>query len=324
MPGRWRYIVRRLLENVVSLAIVAALIFFAFRLIPGDPVAAFVDPLADPETKRALMVRFGLDRPVWEQYALYVKNVLTGDFGISFSTKRPVFMDIGPPFTNTLMLVVPVAVISYGLGSLLGFVFGYVGGRWDLYGSAVFLVLRSTPPFWVGLLLMMFLAYHLQWLPISGMRSSWTAEGSFVETFFSWDFVRHATLPVISGAIYFTGLPLLVARGSIRQVLGEDFIDLARAKGLSETALLFRHAARCALLPVVTQTSLFLGWAMGGLVTIEQVFSWPGLGRLLVAAAASSDYPVAMAALLLLAVIIMSLNLLTDVLYASLDPRTAS
>lgn len=321
--SRLRFILSRLAQNLVVLVVVAAIIFFGFRLIPGDPTAAFVDPLADLETKQMIKARFGLDQPLWLQFSTYMRNAVAGDFGISFATKLPVYMEIGPRFVNTLMLVLPVMVISYGLGSLVGFVFGYVRGGWDLYGSAFFLVLRSTPPFWVGLLLLTLFGYQLNWLPIAGMRSDLASDDGFLATFFSLDFARHAILPVMAGSIYFIGLPLLVARSAILQVMEEDFIDMARAKGVPELMILWRHAARNALLPVVTQTSLFFGWAMGGLVTIEYVFSWPGLGRLLVMATSRSDYPVAMGALLLLSLLIMTINLFTDFLYASLDPRIA-
>src|SRR5699024_795530 len=183
------------------------------------------------------------------------------------------------------------------------------------------LILRSAPTFWVGIMAIYLFSVILGWLPHSGMRSSgYEAEG-FFQTFFTLDFLKHLILPSIVAGVFFLATPLLMMRNTMLEVMGEDFIEMAHAKGLKERTILYKHAARNALLPVVTAGALFIGSAIGGQVLIEYVFSWPGLGREMVLAAQRHDYPVAQASFIIMAAMIMFMNLIADLLYAYLDPR---
>ncbi|MBI4491972.1 MAG: ABC transporter permease [Chloroflexi bacterium] len=316
------YALRRILENLATAWVVLSLAFVLFRLLPGDPAAVLLGPLADPIVRAQVAEELGLNQPWPVQYAGYVRQILGGDFGVSFLTRQPVLDMVGPAFMNTFALAVLSAVVSFSLGTVLGVVLARKRGtRFEAVCMTIALFLRSMPPFWVGLLAIMLFAIQLKWLPFVGLRSAETVTENLLSVYLSWDFVVHAILPVGVGSLYFMVMPLLLMRSSVLSVMGEDFTELARAKGLTEWAILFRHVARAAILPVATDAAAFIGWAMGGLVTLEVVFSWPGLGKLLVSAIDWRDYPVAQAALLLICATTLTLNLVADLLYVYLDPR---
>jgi peptide/nickel transport system permease protein len=183
------------------------------------------------------------------------------------------------------------------------------------------LFFRSAPTFWVGLMAIILFSAGLGWFPAQGMRTVGTPSGSFAQMFLNWDFLHHLILPSIVAALYFMATPLLVMRNSMLEVLSEDYVEMAHAKGIKPRKVLFRHAARNALLPVVTSGALFIGSAIGGQVLIEVVFSWPGLGREIVTAVTRRDYPLAQACFIIISTTVMVMNLVADLLYAALDPR---
>jgi len=320
--GPRRYLLRRFLQNALTLVVVVTVIFVLFRTLPGDPASVLIDPLAPAEVREEMTRRLGLDRPLWLQYALYVRDLVTGDLGRSFLYQRPVTEVLGEKIVNTLALVLATFLVAYSLGAAGGVFLAWKRGqKVEIVGNALVLLFRSAPVFWSGILAIMLFSFVLDLLPLGGMRSIGEGGETGLARFLHWDFLHHLILPVMVGALHFCGLPLLLVRNTVLEILGEDFMEMARAKGMSTSALIFKHALRNALLPAVTASALFIGWAMGGMVLIEYVFSWPGLGREIVTAVTNRDYPLAQASFIFISVLVMSLNFVADVLYGYLDPR---
>jgi len=269
-----------------------------------------------------MMKQFGLDQPKLTQYLIYMRNLFTGEFGISIRTNQKVIEMLSGKLWNTLFMMGSAMFLALILGVIVGTVLAWKRGSGiDTGGIAVFLALRSAPEFWLGMILLVIFGYSLQWFPIGLMLTPGTHYTGFFDKYFSWDFIHHLVLPVFTMTIFYLATPMLVTRNSILDILHEDFIEMAHAKGLSDGRIMFRYALRNALLPVVTIAPLMLGFAIGGQVLLEKVFSWPGMGRELVEAVNSMDYPVVQAAFLFLGAIVIIGNFLADVLYSYLDPR---
>ncbi len=318
------YALRRLAHLAITQLAVVTIIFALFRLLPGDPASALVDPLAPPETRARLLEQLGLDRPLPVQYARYLTGLARGELGVSFRSNQPVAAVLADKILNTFTLTLAAFLFAYTLGLLGGVVLAWHRGtKLDAVGALVVLVFRSAPIFWTGMLGIMLFAFSLGWLPHAGMRAPGASTTTVAETFLSLDFLHHLLLPVLVSGLYYAGLPLLLMRNTMLGVLGEDFIEMARAKGMSSARLMFVHAARNALLPAVTASALFIGWAMGGQVLVEYVFSWPGLGREIVLAVENHDYPVAQGAFLFISLLVGALNFVADFVYSWLDPRIA-
>jgi peptide/nickel transport system permease protein len=209
-------------------------------------------------------------------------------------------------------------VVGAGLGMVMAW---KRGSSLDVGSTVSALVLQSAPPFVTGILFLMILSYRLDLFPTGGMATPGMRLETGIQMLFSKDFLHHLVLPTITTAFYYLATPMLIMRDSMLEVTGSDFIELAQAKGLSPTRVMMKHAARNALLPVFTVSSVLIGFALGGQVIVEQVFSWPGMGQLMVEAASAHDYPVAQATFLLLAVLVIFLNLVSDISYCYLDPR---
>jgi len=318
----FRFLIRRTIEIAISLLIVITVVFFLFRIIPGDPTAAFLDAGFTVEARQMVIERFGLDKPFYVQYVLYMRNLVQGDFGRSFYHRRPANEVIGDRILNTLILMVPSLLLAYLIGTVAGAFLSWKRGTkledLSILGALAF---RSAPVFWTGILALMLFAYGLGWLPHSGMRTPGYPDTGLLGKFLSIDFLKHLALPAMVLTLYTLPTPLLLMRNTMLETFGEDYIDYCRAKGLSERQVMLRHSCRNALLPVVTSAALALGTAIGGQVILEYVFGWPGLGREIVFSTQRSDYPVAQFGLLLLAAVVMLMNLLTDLLYGVLDPR---
>jgi peptide/nickel transport system permease protein len=317
-----RAIGSRVLERLLVLLVIAVILFFMFRLMPGNPLVAFISPTFTTEQQQTLMREFGLDKPLSVQFVIYVGQLLHGNLGDSFFYKRPVAEVLGELVPNTLMLSVFALVLAYIFGAVAGGILAWRrGSRLETAGIIYTLISRSAPEFWIGMLLLTLFAFKLQWLPASGATSPGVIYASFWQQLASPDYWRHLVLPVLTLAFYLQGLPLLLMRSNMLDVMQEDFVTLARMKGISEWRIMLRHGARNAMLPVVTAMAMGIGYAIGGDVVVETIFSWPGLGRMLVRAVAASDYPVAQGAFLSIAAVMVLLNLLADVLYYALDPR---
>jgi peptide/nickel transport system permease protein len=316
------FLVRRIFHSLITILVIATMVFLLFKAVPGDPTAAIIDPTFPADVRAELQSRFGLDRPVWQQYLFYLKNLVQGDMGLSFYSRRPVTTEIGDRVVNTLILSLGSFLFAYPLGILGGAFLATRRGKWqETIGVTLTLFFRSAPLFWTGMLALTIFSFHLGWLPHAGMRTvGYTAANDF-EKYFSLDFLRHLLLPMLVGGLYFSALPLLLVRNTVLELLDEDFILFARAKGLPSYIVLFKHAVRNSILPVVTAAAVYIGLALGGMTVIEVVFSWPGLGRTIVQAVQRQDFPVAQGAFLILAVMVSIMNFLADLAYAYLDPR---
>jgi peptide/nickel transport system permease protein len=318
----WRYILRRIVVLIINLWLVATLIFLMFRFLPGDPTAMFLDPLMTAEVRQAVLERFGLDRPLHEQYTLYMRNLLRGDFGWSFYYNRPVGEIITDFLPNTIVLAGVSLVLAYGVGVIGGVILAWTrNSRFGEWGTVIPLFFRSAPVFWTGMVALLLFSSHWDLFPHRGMRTPGYEADTLIQKFVSLDFLHHLALPAIISALYYMGLPMLLTRTSMLEVFGEEFVDLARARGFTEARVMFVHILRNALLPVVTATAVAIGLAIGGNIVVEYVFSWPGIGREIVRATQNRDYPLAQGMFMIIAVAMMVANTLADLAYAYLDPR---
>ncbi|MEM6529042.1 MAG: ABC transporter permease [Chloroflexota bacterium] len=319
------YVFRRFLQSLFVLWVIITILFFFFRLAPGNPLAAYIDTTFTEEQQAALMARFGLDKPLYMQYFIYLGNVVRGDLGDSFFRGDSVINVIGEALPNTLYLTLTSLLFAYLLGVVGGIFYASQRGKSVERGGLVLtLITRAAPEFWVGMILLALFAFQLRWLPSSGTGGAATIYSSELDKLTSPEFWRHMLLPMTTLALYLHGLPLLLMRSNMLEVMDQDFITMGRLIGYSERRLMIQHAARNAMLPVITALALGVGYSIGGNVVIENVFGWPGLGRLLVRAVSSSDYPVAQGAFVIIAAIIVLLNFIADVLYSLLDPRVGS
>lgn len=321
---RARYVARRLLQSLVTLWLIATITFVLFRLLPGDPTYALLDPSFPPDVRELLRQRFGLDQPLTVQYVRFIANAVRGEFGRSFFYHQPAMRIIREKLLNTLILAFAAFILAYTVGILGGVVLAWRrGSRLELGGVTLALIFRSAPLFWTGMLSIMFFSFKLDWLPHAGLRTHGYVASGVLDKYLTWDFLTHLIQPAVVSALYFLGFPLLLLRNTMLEVLGEDYIEIARAKGLAERRIMFHHAARNALLPVVTAAAIYVALAVGGMAVIEYVFSWPGLGLEIVAATQRRDFPLAQAAFLLLGTMVVVMNFLTDLLYGYLDPRVS-
>lgn len=316
------FLAQRLGQAAITWLIILSLLFFLFRLLPGDPASMVIDPRMTPEARELLRRQFGLDRPLLLQYFLYLGNLLRGEFGYSFQTGRPVVAMIFERLPATLLLFTSASVLSFLLGMWLGRVAAWRrGSPGEGFLTVLGLVLYTVFLPWFGMLVMWVFAFQLGLFPLGGMVSPevWIAGSGLVEK--ALDLLHHLVLPlVVLTATMFAGSMLLM-RSSMLDVLGQEFITSARAKGLPERRVRDKHAARNALLPVVTSFALSCAFSMSGGVLTETVFSWPGLGSEIVRAVMSQDFPMAQAAFLFLAGVVLLANVVADVLYVYLDPR---
>lgn len=317
-----QFIARRLAIMLVLILMVASMIFLMFRLMPGDPTAYVIDPSIPQAAREQLLDRYGLNDSLWVQYRIFMTDLLQFDFGNSYFYNKPALEVLGEKFFATVILMLSAMLVAYSIGILAGSYMAWKRGTlWESIGSVFVLFFRSAPTFWVGLIAILVVSVQWGWLPAQGMRTAGTGGGTFAQQFLNLDFLRHLILPTFVAALYFIATPLLIMRNSMLEVMSEDYIEMARAKGVKERNILYRHAARNALLPVVTAGALFIGSAIGGQVLIEYVFSWPGIGREIVTAVTRRDYPLAQASFIIISFLVMFMNLVADLLYAWLDPR---
>lgn len=299
------FVARRILASIPVLLLVVTAVFFAFQLIPGDPARAFLGPEATPATVEQLRRELGLDKPVMTQYLNYLRRLVRGDLGKSISTRRPVVEELGSPFGNTVRLSVASIIVATVVGIVLGTIAAVKQGTAvDHLASVIALLGISIPVFWLGLLLMYLLSVQLRLLPSAGYET--------------W---RHYVMPTLSLATFSLAFIARMTRSSLLEVIRQDYVRTARAKGLSEFRVVVAHALRNALLPVVIIVGLRFGYMLGGAVVTEQVFAWPGLGRLLVAAVSQRDIPLIQGILLLFATSFVAVNTAVELLYGFLEPQ---
>ena len=312
---------RRLFLLTLTMWCILTILFALFKLLPGDPTAIFVDNNMSIEIIEHQKQLWGLNDPWWVQYIRYIANMALFRFGDSFFQNQTVVAILLEKITNTCAMILPSLVISVVLGTIIGALAGWKrGGRFEQATVTTALILHSAPSFFVGILVLMVFSYQLRWLPPGGMTSPGGPEG-FWDLITSADYLRHLILPcIVLVSREITG-PVLLVRSSMLEIKGADFIDILRAKGLPEWRILV-HATRNALLPLITYIAVMTGLLLQGQVLLEIIFAWPGLGRELVTALADLDYPVAQGALYVMALTILLLNLVADMLYGLIDPRS--
>lgn len=312
----------RILQYVLVLLIAITLNFMLPRMMPGNPLALLAGAdvgLLSPEQRAEVAARAGLDRPIVDQYTSYLGNLVQGDLGFSYRQKRPIVDMILERLPWTFLLAGSALLFSAVVGVALGAFSAWRRGRpTDLTLLGLMIALDSLPSFWLGMLFVSLFAVQLGFFPSGGAI---TAASSLEGVDLALNIASHAVLPVLTLSLLSVPGVYLTMRYAMLSVLGEDFIRTARAKGVSERRVLFRHVARNALAPVATVLALRLGLAFGGTVVVETVFSYPGLGRLIFEAVSGRDYPVMQATFLVFTVAVLLSNLLADVLYPLIDPR---
>ena len=300
----YRYLLKRLLGLIPTLLIVAVLVFGFVHMLPGDPARLAAGPEAGPETIELVRKDLGLDLPLHQQFIRFFGNALQGDFGKSIRTKRPVSQEIAERFGPTFWLTVVAMVWSVVLGMVLGIVSAVWRNKWpDRLGMTLAVSGISFPSFALGMLLMQYFSVQLGWLPTVG-ADTW----------------KHYILPGLTLGAAVAAVMARFTRSSFIDILKEDYVRTARAKGLTETVVVIKHGLRNAMIPVITMMGLQFGFLLGGSIVVEVVFNWPGMGRLLVDAVEMRDYPIIQALVLLFSLEFILINLVVDLLYAWINP----
>jgi peptide/nickel transport system permease protein len=331
---RLDYLFRKILFAFITLIVVIVFNFLLFRILPGDPVKLlFRNPRLTRQAQELIRVQFGLDKPVWvnserlragdlngafdTQFTAYVTNLFHGNFGISFTSRQNVNELLTERVGRTVLLVFTGEIVAIGIGMLVGIIAAWRRGTWaDSAALLIGLTTWALPTFFLGIIL---LVLTRGIFPSGGMVTPGYAQEGTLEYWL--DVGKHLLLPTITLAVGSASAYMLIMRSSVVEVLAEDYILTAKAKGLSTSQILLNHALKNAMLPMVTIIALNLGYVVGGAIQVETVFSWPGIGRLIYDAVAKQDYPVLQGAFLLLAISVILANLITDLLYSALDPR---
>ena len=300
-----RLAVPRLIHLVPVLFGVSLVVFLVIRLLPGDVGRLIGGPEATEAQIAQIRLQLGLDKPLWEQYAIYLQGLLRADLGQSVYSRSPVIDEIGQRYPNTILLALLAMLIGALLGTSLGAIAALRQHTWlDGAASVSAVVGLSMPSFWFALLIMGVFAERLRWLPSVGAGGP-----------------QHLVLPAITLGVPAAAIIARMTRAMLLEVLAEDYVRTARAKGLAERPVILGHALRSALIPIVTVIGLQAGFFLGGAVVVEAVFAYPGIGKLLVDAIASRDYPVVQGVVLIVAVTFVLVNLVVDLSYVYLDPR---
>ncbi len=300
-----RYTIKRIIGVIPTLIIVTTFVFFFVRMIPGDPARMVAGEQATLQDVEAVREQLGLNKPIPVQYVKYVGGLLHGDLGMSLRTKRPVLTEVAARYGNTMALTIASLIWSTIVGVLLGVWSGKHRGKWqDFTGMTLAVSGISLPNFWIGFLLIMLFAVKLRWLPTTG-AGTW----------------KNLVLPAITLGTSIAAIIARFTRSSIIEVLKEDYIRTARAKGLKEKTVTWGHAFRNSMISVVTVVGLQFGFLLGGSVVTEAVFAYPGLGQLLIESVNYRDYPAIQSLILIFSLQFIIINLVVDILYAVLNPE---
>ncbi len=324
--GFREYFLKRTINAVAVVLIVAVLNFFLFRILPGNPITHLINPNLPLEARQEILRLWGLDKPLHEQFLTYVVNLLTGNLGISFSSTKPVAVELMDRIPNTILLLGSATIIYTVIGIVLGVVaVSRRGSKTDLMMVGLGLLTQAIPVFFLGLLMLLVFGYYLPIVtkgaisfPLAGTvsRPPPSDPAGYV-----LDVLWHLAMPAATIIIINFGSYILVIRNLMIDALSQDYVTTAKAKGLEERTILYRHGFRSILPPVVTIVGLNLAGTVGGAVITETIFTWQGVGRYLYEAVLSYDYPVMQGTFFFLAVVTVSANLIVDLIYGLLDPR---
>lgn len=328
MAGMSRYIIGRSIQTVITLLIILTLIFIMFESLPSKPQDILaLNPNIKPSQKEYLEKLFGFDRPIHERYLIYMKNMLTFHFGISFSSAEPVWDLLEERIPRTLLLFGLATILSYTIGIYLGaWIAWRRGGIADGTSVVVSLTFFNMPSFWIGLIFLVVFASELDWFPLTGWYDPTETvpilnlqDGDFGFRFFN--ILWHLTLPLVVLLLLELAGTILLMRTAMLDIIGENYMVTAKAVGLPERKVLFKHGARNAMLPVVTAFILSIVFAVSGAVVLENVFSFPGVGALYIRSLLQLDFPVAEATLYIITLLVLLGNFTADLIYGYLDPR---
>ncbi|GJM43306.1 MAG: peptide ABC transporter permease [Gemmatimonadota bacterium] len=315
-----RYILRRILVSIPLIWALATLTFFIIRLAPGDPLAIYYNPEIDPAVMETIRVRLGLDQPLHIQYVRWLGSLVQGELGMSFSHHRPVVDILRETIPNTLILTAFSLLLILVVGVVVGVISAVRQYSWvDHVSTLGALFIYSMPGFWLGLMLIILFSLQLGWLPASQMQAVDAEYMSGVGRL--WDRILHLIMPVFVLGIASAAGVARYMRGSLLEVIRQDYIRTARAKGLGEGTVIFKHALGNALIPIITLLGLYLPFLLSGAVVTETIFAWPGMGRVTIGAIFARDYPIVMATNLIAGIMVVGGNLVADVLYGIVDPR---
>ncbi|QGG55115.1 ABC transporter permease [Paenibacillus sp. FSL W8-1187] len=327
------YAIRRLLMLVPVLLGMTVIVFMIIRAIPGDPAEVILGEKASPQSKEALRQELKLDEPLYVQYGDYLGKLLSGDLGKSIRSKEPIATEIGPYLAATLELTAFAMLFAIVVGVNAGIVSAWRQNSWFDYASMLIaLVGVSMPIFWLGLMEQWIFALELKWLPSIGRANPRDPVDAvtglyLIDTLVAGRFdqfgtvLKHLVLPGVALGTIPMAIIARMTRSSMLEVMRSDYIRTAKAKGLSQLALIYKHALRNAFIPVLTVIGLQFGLLLGGAVLTETIFAWPGIGRYIFDAISSRDYPVIQSGILIIAFLFVLINLLVDLLYAAVDPR---
>lgn len=311
------YIIRRLLYAIPIAFGVSIVCFALVYIAPGDPLQTILPEDASEETILMVKKAYGFDKPIPVQYFIWLGKVLTGDFGLSIATGRPVTDEIFKALGNTIMLAVGAVLIAFTLAFTLGTVAGYrIGSALDRIVTGIAVIGVSVPNYWLGIVLVIIFAVELNILPATGMGP----RGSDAFNIFVWNDFRHVVMPIITLSLIPIGIITRTTRSAVAEVLNQDFVETLRAKGLMEYEIL-QHVIKNALPQVLAVMGLQFGYLMGGSILVETIFTWPGSGFLLNKAILTRDLPVLQGTILVLAIIFVATNLIIDLLQTAVDPR---
>jgi peptide/nickel transport system permease protein len=316
-----RALLSRLLQGLALVLAVVVLNFVLVHAAPGDPVETIAGASGgmSPELMAELRTQYGLDKPLVVQLGVYLGKVLRGDLGYSYFFNLPVLAMIGERVPATLLLVLSAVISAFLIGTTLGVLSSRKpNGALSQFITVLSMVGFAAPVFWMGIMLVILFASIFPILPVSGMRAADSSGGGFKDAL---DVLHHLVLPTLTLGLVYLAQYSRLARSSMLDVLGSDFIRTARAKGLADRVVLYKHALRNALLPVVTVLGLQFGNVMAGAILVETVFNWPGLGRLAFESVLRRDYPTILGVLLFSSVVVIVMNILTDLAYRLIDPR---
>ncbi|KGF67286.1 glutathione ABC transporter permease [Hoeflea sp. BAL378] len=309
------YIAKRLLAAIPVLFGLTIIVFLIMAMIPGDPATAILGSYATPENVEKLNRDLGLDKPLLQQYLIWIANLFQGDLGRSYTLNRPVLDEVLERFSATLILAGTALVLCSILGLIAGVISAVRQFSWvDKTITLVVLIGISIPSFWLGLLLILVFAVNLRWFPASGMYAIYGGGGPL-------DLLHHLFLPALTLAVVATGVIARLTRTAMLEVLRQDYIRTARAKGVTENRVIYRHAFKAALVTVIPVIGIQAGFVLGGAVYIETVFQWPGIGSMLVKAISTRDLLLVQGGVLVVASAYVLFNLAADVLQTVLDPR---
>jgi ABC-type dipeptide/oligopeptide/nickel transport system permease component len=315
---RTDYLIKRALFALATVFIAITLNFFLFRVLPGDAVRNLARvPRATAELRRSLEAQFGLDKPMWEQYLIYLRELAHGNMGVSFTNQQPVWSNLREDLQNTIPMVALGTVVAIAIGVVTGVLSAWRRGtRLDHLSTNLAIAFYSFPTQWLALVLLIYLS---AWLPSHGRTNDFLFEPTRWEHL--KDVALHMALPSLTVALTLYGEYTLIVRSAMLETLGEDYVLTARAKGLPQRRIIVRHALRNALLPTTTLMAISLGYIVAGVILVEAVFSWPGIGNAVYLAVTQRDYPMLQGAFLILTVSVVLCNFLADLLYFRLDPR---